>query len=311
MVFRIETLVQDIYELLDKPNLDFTFSHEREVELGSTLISHIRDEVRDPDRTTRPANELYVTQFTPNCDRRVWYNVFGGGAADGAVPAIPKERIAGKNRFKFVYGDLIEELVLYLAELAGHRVEHRNLRLSQNVEKTVFTISGRIDAVIDGVLVDVKSMDPYSFDRLEKGTYDDKWGYFNQLGMYEHMLHKEGIKVTDVAILAVNKTNGRIFVYLVDKMQWMGSWGRAVSALQRPEDYYSNPDRQLTTLNGNTVLSTGCSYCPYKFDCYERDGLDGIEVYAYSDGPKFLQKPIAKAPKVPLVTEAYKKETLC
>lgn len=300
---KIETLARDIYDLLDRPNADMEFNLDREVDLSKRLISHIRDEVRDPDRTSRPANELYVTQFTSPCNRRVWYNVYGKD--------IERERIAGKNRFKFVYGDLIEEMVLYFAELAGHTVTHKQHRFEVPLAKDQpFVVCGRIDAIIDGVLVDVKSMEGFSFDRLVAGTYDDKWGYYTQLGIYRHMAQQQGIDVRDCAILAVNKSNGRLHVHRVDEEQLVGCWSRVVGAIKDPTSMYELPDRHVTTKSGNSVLGAGCSYCPYKFDCYERDGNNGLEVYAYSDGPTFMPKPVARPPKVPQITEAYKKENL-
>lgn len=300
---KIDTLARDIYDLLDRPNADMQFDIDREVDLSKRLISHIRDEVRDPDRTSRPANELYVTQFTSPCNRRVWYNVYGKD--------LERERIAGKNRFKFVYGDLIEEMVLYFAELAGHNVTHKQHRFETPLGASdPFIICGRIDAIIDGVLIDVKSMEGFSFDRLVAGTYEDKWGYFTQLGIYKHMAEQAGIEVRECAILAVNKSNGRLHVHKVDPEYLVGCWARVVGAVKDPKSLYELPDRHITSKSGNDVLGAGCSYCPFKFDCYERDGLNGLEVYGYSDGPTFMPKPVKRPPKVPQITEAYKKENL-
>lgn len=314
----IDTLVADIYNLLDKPNKEMEFDIERQAKLGSRIVRHIVDEIRDPDRTDRNPNEIYVTQLTSNCEAKNWYSIFG----NKVDPPIPRETVKGDNRFKFLYGDLIEEAVLYLAEMAGHTVEYQQERLSIPIERTEFILSGRIDAVIDGWLVDVKSMEQYSFARIVKDEYEDKWGYYDQLGMYWHMMNEmrasdilcEYPAIKGVAILAVNKTNGKVHLHKLPK--WVGPENyEEFFEFKLPAMLNGTPlvtpwrrTPELTTKSGNEVLAAKCSYCPYKIPCFAAHG--GLEIYAYSDGPTFIPKPVKRPPKVPVITEVYIKEHL-
>lgn len=301
MAKTIDTLISDISNLLDNPNKDIEFDVERLTKLGSRMVGHVVDEIRDPDRTDRDPMEVYVTQITPPCQRRVWYNVFGSH--------VPSERVAGSNRFKFLYGDLIEEAVLFLAEMAGHSVTHTQHRMSMPLFPTGYKLAGRTDAVIDNVLVDVKSMEQYSFARWQKDGRDaDKWGYITQLKSYEAMLEAEGVVVDAKGILCINKTNGKMHLHLEPKeaSSSLNLWKNVIAMeLSNPRKLYNDPLEDTTTYNGMTVLGAQCSYCPYKFDCYNDKGL---EVYAYSEGPKFVVGKPKKEPKVPKITEAWIKD---
>jgi hypothetical protein len=290
-------LIEDIYALLAKPNRDMEFDPEKDLELGLRLVQHIRDEVKDPDRSDRDPNTVYVTNITSNCPRRRWYEFHH------VEKGIKKEKIQGQNRFKFVYGDVIEELVLHFAELAGHTVTRRQERLTvpMAVNAKNYTLAGRIDAIIDDVLVDVKSMEGYTFDKFAKGEYDDKWGYGNQLYVYETML-KEQVK--ERMILGINKLNGRMHIaHLPHDPSF--HVGQAIKDAVHPKPTFA--DRQVTTTNGVKSLDTLCAYCPFKVDCYKE--LGGLQVYAYASGPRFVLKDGAKPPKVPEITEAWFKET--
>ena len=55
----------------------------------------------------------------------------------------------GKQRLRFLYGDILEAVILWLAKLSGHTVE------SQQETVEVDKVKGHIDAIIDGDLVDV------------------------------------------------------------------------------------------------------------------------------------------------------------
>jgi hypothetical protein len=300
----INNLIPDIYKLLGEANKDIEFNTDALAGLGVRMVRHVRDEIKDPDRSDRDPSEVYVTQVTPNCYRKIWYNIFG---TDNNVP---KEQIDGSNKFKFLYGDLIEESVLFIAQVAGHHVEDEQRRLSVSLPGTTFTLSGRIDAMIDGVLVDVKSMENYSFQKWQSGeaAVEDKWGYMRQLYYYAGMMHMLGEPIDTVGILACNKQNGKLHLYTqkVDPQlcaTWVDNMGKRISS---PESLKTDPTRDVTSKGSNAILGPGCSYCPYKFDCYEEQG--GLEVYAYSDGPAFICKPVGKPPKVPCITEAYIKE---
>ena len=100
--------------------------------------------------------------------RMLWYEVNS---------TVEKEEFNGPTYLKFLYGDLIEEVVLFLAEVAGHSVSDRQRQV------VVSDIVGHIDGVVDGVLIDVKSTSPHSFKKFKDGTLrnDDPFAYISQL----------------------------------------------------------------------------------------------------------------------------------
>ena len=292
----IDTLIPDIYKLLGDANKDIEIDDSLLFDLGCRMANHVFQEIKDPDRSDRDPNAIYVTQITSNCPRRRWYEF------NHKEHGIQKERIRGESKFKFLYGDLIEESVLFLAATAGHRIEYQQLRLTKSVTDT-HTLTGRIDAIIDDVLVDVKSMESFTFDRFARGEYDDKWGYGNQLACYADMLPNP---VKDRMILGINKLNGKMHLsHLPADMSFRIK--TAVEDATATSKTKVMADRHIETKAGSDCLGTMCSYCPFKVDCYKSEG--GLRVYAYSDGPRFVIGDPVKEPKVPEITQAWLKET--
>ena len=120
--------------------------------------------------------------------------------AQGVEP----EDLSPKTYFKFLYGDVIEQLILFLAKEAGHKVEMEQLEVEQD------GVKGHIDAVIDDVLVDVKSASPFGYKKFktESVVEDDPFGYVEQLAGYSNIL-TEG---RQAAWVAFDKVSGDICV---------------------------------------------------------------------------------------------------
>lgn len=199
-----------------------------------------------------------------------------------------------KTYFKFLYGDMIELLLLFLAKEAGHTVE----RMQEEVEAD--GVKGHIDAVIDGVTVDAKSASPYGFKKFVTGEFvtNDPFGYIQQISGYKHAIGTEraGFLVADKVhgditfaevspeVLAAHPPRERI-TNLREVLQ---------SSEEPPRCYSDKPDGK----SGNRILDTGCSYCPFARHCWrDANGGKGLEVYTYSTGPKFFTH-IAREPRV-------------
>jgi len=127
--------------------------------------------------------------------RQLWY--------DKHSPKDRKDEDTGLN-LKFLYGHIIEHLLLYLTELAGHKVEDRQMKVK------VDDVKGHIDAKVDGEICDVKSASPFSFKKFKNGEIvnDDPFGYHAQLSGYEtaNGTNKGGFLVAD-------KSSGDICFY--------------------------------------------------------------------------------------------------
>jgi len=132
--------------------------------------------------------------------RQLWYDKFS--------PKDKKEENAGLN-LKFLYGHIIEHLVLYLAELAGHKIEDQQMKVE------IDGVTGHIDSKIDGEICDVKSASSFSFKKFQTGEIvgDDPFGYHAQLSGYETA---NGTK--DGGFLVVDKSTGDICFYKPDDM---------------------------------------------------------------------------------------------
>jgi hypothetical protein len=268
----INTLVSDIYRLLEEGTEEDTY--EACLMFGQRLanLMHERLKPKEEKRTLRMSN-------IGKPDRMLWYE---------CNPYVKKEEFNGPTYLKFLYGDVIEEVVLLLAEVSGHTVEDRQR------EVTVNGIVGHIDAVIDGVLVDVKSASPYSFKKFKDGTLkqDDPFAYITQLSGY-----LQGTKMDDGAYVAVDKQNGYITVMSLEDTDRVDINDRVeyikevVTAKDPPPRCFSP---EPMGKSGNLKLPVGCSYCPFKLECWKDVGL---RKFIYSTGPVWMTH-VEKEPEV-------------
>lgn len=219
-------------------------------------------------------------------DRQLWY------AANKPEVA---EKMHGKQNFKFLYGDIIEVLLLFLAKEAGHEVTH----LQTEVEAD--GVHGHTDAVIDGVPTDSKSASPYSYQKFANGSFvfDDPFGYIPQLSGYAHALER-----TDRAgFLVAEKVAGDICYAEIDSLTIRGNPpGPRIARLRDVLSSSTPPVRCYEDVpegkSGNRKLDIGCAYCPFKEDCWAdaNDG-QGLKKYFYSRGPVWLTK-VVREPRV-------------
>jgi hypothetical protein len=219
-------------------------------------------------------------------DRYLWNHYNNAG---------PKEPMQPHTLVKFLYGHLIEEMLLFLTRLSGHEVTDE-----QKVCE-VEGIVGHMDCRIDGVVTDVKSASSYGFKKFKDATlaFDDPFGYIDQIKAYAH---SEG--ETEFGWLAMDKQNGHLTflkydlkdtqapVYEVlkeDIVERIKHVKKVVKAPDAPEHCYAPvPDGK----SGNQKLDTGCSYCHFKLSCYPQ-----LRAFAYSYGPRYLTE-VANEPKV-------------
>ena len=277
---KIETLVEDIYHVLDATKdhePDATASTEAAGRIGIEFVkaTQKRDE-------PRAMGKLWASDLGKRCDRQHWYNFnepeYG-------------EKLSGHTKFKFLYGNLLEESVLWLAQEAGHTVEATQHSVELGLPNG-WTVRGRIDAVIDGTLVDVKSTSSYGFKQYKDGIDDtnDTFGYLSQLGFY-HGFHDGSLQCEPVAgFVWIDKQNGHIAYTPASVPTPEAIQQRAeaiVSSIEGTEDlarrhYTPEPYGK----SGNMKLPMACSYCPYKQRCWrDANGGNGLRGYLYSHGP--------------------------
>ena len=225
------------------------------------------------------------------CERKLWYEI---NAPED------KEELSADVILKFLYGDIIEAFILLLAEVSGHRVEGNQDRVE--LEGVV----GHRDAIIDGVVVDVKSASSYSYKKFAEGRLgdDDPFGYIPQLQGYLKAGEEDEL-VTDktrAAFLPVDKTLGHFCLDFHEKQDWdwKGILDHKKEILAQPEPPERAFDPEPMGKSGNMKLGMFCSYCAFKEKCYPE-----LRTFIYSTGPVFL----TDVKKTPDVYEVVKDET--
>ena len=105
---------------------------------------------------------------------------------------------------KFLYGHLLEEVVLFLVKLAGHKVT------DEQKEVKVSGVYGHMDCKIDGEVIDIKTASSYAFRKFKNDTLkdDDTFGYLAQLSGYE-----TAEKTKEGGFLVLNKESGELTLH--------------------------------------------------------------------------------------------------
>jgi len=284
----IHTLVDDIYSLVKTKRPEKGVDAEAEIEnFGEAVKDLMRKEFTN--RGGFDARKLRMSNIGRD-DRYLWnhYNNVG-----------PKEPMQPHNLVKFLYGHLIEEMLLLLVRLSGHTVTH------EQAQAEVEGIVGSMDCKIDGVLTDVKSTSSYGFKKFKDATlaFDDPFGYIAQIKGYAK---SEGD--TQVGWLAMDKQNGHLTylkydledtqapVYEVLKEDIVERIHYIKEVVERKEPPALCNDPVPDGKSGNMKLPIGCSYCHFKHACYPE-----LRTFLYSTGPRYLTE-VANEPKVQEVT---------
>jgi|TARA_R100001443_G_scaffold83986_1_gene90727 hypothetical protein len=281
---KIETLVEDIYDLF---NLTPIERDEKEVDelidkFGDMLKVHIKEFMYSKPRE----GHLRLSGIgKPN--RQLWYDVNTKTTEESLPPS---------TRIKFLYGYILEELLLLCAEVAGHTVE------AQQKEVSVEGVLGHQDAIIDGVLVDCKSASGRSFDKFASHNIaeDDPFGYIAQISAYA-----QANGIDKAAFLAIDKSTGKICLTPVHSMEMINA-GERVKKIKKIVAGDIIPDRCYDAVpdgkSGNYKLPIGCVYCRHKELCWsDANQGQGVRTFKYANGKRYLVQ-IAKMPEVEELT---------
>jgi len=274
-----DTLVSDIYQMIDTKEISDGVDVDKIIDdFGENVKKILKNNITEHEFDRR---KLRMSNIGKQ-DRQLWYS-YNGYKGEELMP---------HTRIKFLYGHLIEEMVLALAKLSGHQVTDEQKRAE------VDGIKGSMDCKIDGVLTDVKSSSPYGFKKFKDGSLinDDPFGYVDQIKGYAH---SEG--ETDVGWLVMDKTNGHL-TYLkydmADESQWYWtklnffSIADRIKHIKKAVKSETPPKRCYEPVadgkSGNMKLGVGCSYCAYKHECWG----DDLRTFIYANGPRFLVKTV-------------------
>ena len=203
------------------------------------------------------------------------------------------------TQMKFLYGHIMEDLLIFLTKLSGHEVT------DEQKEVKVKGVVGHMDCKIDGEVIDIKTASGFGFKKFKNGTLrdDDPFGYISQLAGYERA---EGTE--NGGFLAMNKESGEIALYQpddLDKPNIKTLIGKLLDVLlnlgKPPEKCYQPVPAGV---KGNMKLPIGCVYCSHKIECNKdtNDG-QGLRMFKYAKGITYLTK-VVSAPNVEEITNA-------
>ena len=278
-----DTLIKDIYDLLENKkvskdvNIDFLIH-----EFGESMKKIMKRQLSDwkPDRRTIRLSNVGKTPL------QLWHLMKG----------TESEKMTPSTLLKFMYGHIIEEMLLFLVKASGHKVTDEQKRCE------VAGVIGHMDGRIDGTLMDVKSTSSYSFKKFKDGSLvdNDSFGYIDQLKAYAK---SEGD--TKIAWLAMDKQNGHLTwleydLETTDHPKLKEDIEQKIINLKKVLESDTAPDLCYDSIedgkSGNQKLSMECSYCQYKKTCWPE-----LRTFLYYNGPKHLVK-VVNEPKVPEIT---------
>ena len=274
----IDTLVEDIYSL---------FTSNEPTKISANVLQEFAKDVTDAvvnalTEERKPRNNLRLSMIGQPA-RKVWYS----------VRSTEQEELAGSDYIKFLYGDILEALLVFLSKVSGHKVSDQQKQVVLN------DVVGHQDAVVDNVLVDFKSASSFSFKKFTEGMVfkDDPFGYVAQLSAYA-----QANNAREAGWVVIDKTTGQIAYCPVHQMEMINASQKidylrnAIKDSEPPSRCYDDvPDGK----SGNMQLAVGCNYCPYKFDCWsDANNGKGLRAFQYANNVKYLTN-VDREPNVP------------
>jgi len=283
---KLDTLVEDIYEALSALGKGEPLDVSEEVldNFGNAMKEALRQwsTPRERDKETLRMSNIGRPL------RQLWYDLREEGENTQEIPP--------HTFIKFLYGHLLEEVVLFLVKLAGHKVT------DEQKEVKVSGIYGHMDCKIDGEVIDIKTASSYAFRKFKNDTLkdDDTFGYLAQLSGYE-----TAEKTKEGGFLVLNKESGELTLHrpsFFDKPNIKTKIKDVKKAikLDKPPKLCYTPVPEGKS--GNMKLPRGCFYCRHKNECH-KDANDGkgLRVFKYSKGLTYLTK-VEKEPNVLEIT---------
>lgn len=291
----IDTVTKDIYHVLNSDE-----DHDADPALAASYAMRIGGEMAKASvkrNKPREKGRLWASDLGKKCLRQHWYNFNPYGT---------EEKLDGHTKFKFLYGNILEEAILYFTEEAGHTVSGLQARVEWQVSDD-WMVSGRIDAIVDGVLVDVKSTSTFGFKRYKDGITptNDSFGYLEQVGFYHHFNEFEETP-KECGFLWVDKGNGHIkYTKAVPptRAELVQRANDIIEAVDKDEQdvarYYSP---QPYGKSGNMSLPISCAYCKHKVQCHkDSNNGQGLRGFLYNQGPVWFTD-VQRLPKCPEIS---------
>ena len=278
----IDTLVEDIYNLFEPSIINKISEEDLEKhlkEFTKSVTNNIKIVLNEQPKKQRKLSLSSIGKPT----RQLWYDKHSSSEARPLTPS---------TRIKFLYGHILEDLLILLSRVAGHTVTEEQKQVE------VEGIKGHQDCKIDGALVDCKSASGYAFKKFANNRLadDDPFGYIAQISAYS-----AGNNVKEAYFLAIDKQHGNIALTRVHDMEMINAKER-VQYLKGALDSKTVPNRCYSDIpegsSGNRKLAIGCVFCPHKRECWsDANNGQGLRAFKYEKGPTYLTQ-VSKEPRV-------------
>jgi len=276
----LSTLVEDIYEKIE------CMSQGENMNIPQDLIDDFGERMKqalvhwtEPKKQTKGLRMSNIGRPA----RQLWYE---------SRKETEPTPLKAPTHIKFLYGHLLEELLLLFSKIAGHTVS------DEQKEVEVDGIKGHIDCKIDGQVVDIKTASNFGFKKFKEGTLyqDDPFGYMHQLAGYEA---SEG--TTEGGFLAINKETGELSLYRPGDLTKPNVNG-TIDSLKNKLNSDTPPEKCYQPVpegkKGNMRLPTGCAYCGFKNECWsDANNGRGLRAFKYSNGVKYFTR-VTSTPNV-------------
>ena len=284
MTKKLDTLVDDIYGVISNLSkgkaLDISDSMLKD--FGSDMSQALKEWAVPRGMNKTNVNSLRMSNIGKP-DRQLWFDMNSKKKNKEADPSL---------MIKFLYGHLLEVLVLFFVKLSGHKVT------AEQKEVSVSGIKGHMDCKIDDEVVDVKTTSGFAFKKFKEGTLaqDDAFGYLAQLSGYE-----EAEGTNKGGFLALNKETGELALYRPEELDKPNIKER-IKVLKRvvkrktPPSFCYSPVPEGKA--GNMKIARECNWCPYKFECHkDSNNGEGLRIFQYPKGPTYFTN-VVKIPNV-------------
>jgi hypothetical protein len=286
----LDTLVEDIYKALEP------LAHNKPLPVTEQDLENFGKDMKEtlahwalPEE--RGTSTLRMSNIGKP-ERQLWFD---------AKSEAPQEIINPSVYIKFLYGHLLETVLLFLVKLSGHKVE------DEQKEVNVEGIKGHMDCKIDGQVVDIKTASSYAFKKFSEGTLseEDSFGYITQLTGYE-----EAEQTNEGGFLALNKETGEIALFRPNEFDKPNVKLRIqnlkkILKKRTPPELCYQPEAEGSS--GNFKLPRLCTYCRHKFECHkDANNGRGLRVFKYARGPVFFTH-VESEPKVEEIVYESKK----
>ena len=281
----LDTLVEDIYNTIGvlADGNKIKISNKLLEELGIDIVSAVKEWATPVKRNKATSQTLRMSNIGKP-ERQLWYDMHEERDTSSSVEP--------STFIKFLYGHILEALLIFFVKLAGHKVT------AQQKQVSVKGIKGHMDCKNDGEVVDIKTASGYAFRKFREGTLaeQDTFGYLAQLAGYE-----AAEKTSEGGFLAFNKETGELALFRpqdLDKPNIKDKINKVKQIIKSdsPPDYCfaEIPEGKA----GNMKLPKECTFCPYKFKCRsDSNNGEGLRVFSYAKGPVYFTK-IVKEPNV-------------